>query len=179
MALTIDAIRGAARDEDLFDLLSDELKRQLAVERQEDRDRHFAALDTLPRGLRAMAGMHFFDTSMTLDDLAWHFGNQNDERDLKETLDGLRELELFEVADRFEKAWQIMRPHFEALRSDEVTGESFYDWLEEVGAKEAIDPMNDFVWDFCKHAGDPWLLSSWPIYAREHPEWCVAAEATA
>jgi hypothetical protein len=37
---------------------------------------------------------------MTLDSLAWHFGNQNDEGDLRETLNGLRELELNKVADK-------------------------------------------------------------------------------
>jgi hypothetical protein len=178
MALTTEAIREAASDKGLFDLLSGELKRLLPSEKQQDRDWYFAALDTLPRGLRAMAGMHFFDVSMTLDDLAWHFGNQNDERDLKETLNGLRELELTEIADLFEKAWKIMEPHFEALRGDEVTAENFYEWLEEIGAEEKIDPMNGFIWDYCKKAGDLGLLSSWPVYARKYPERCVAVEAT-
>ena len=40
-----------------------------------------------------MAGMHFFDVSMTLDDLAWHFGNQHAEDALRETWNGLIELE--------------------------------------------------------------------------------------
>jgi len=177
MALTIEQIRSEESDEALFDLLSAELQRLLPENLEKDRDLYHAALEKLPRGLRAMAGMHFFDVSMAMDDLAWHFGNQNDERDLKETLDGLRELELFEIADRFEKAWEIMKPHFEEIRSEKVTSGNFYDWLEGIGAEEKIDPMNDFIWDYCKKAGDLGLLSSWPIYARKYPERCVVSEA--
>lgn len=39
-----------------------------------------------------MAGIYFFDVCMALDDLAWHFGNQNNECELTETLNGLSEL---------------------------------------------------------------------------------------
>jgi hypothetical protein len=179
MALTIEQILPAQSDKALFDLLSGELKRLLPEEKQEDREWYSKALEKLPRGLRAMAGMHFFDVSMALDDLAWHFGNQNDERDLKETLNGLRELELFEIADLFERAWRIMGPHFDALRGPDVTNENFYEWLESIGAEDQIDPMNDVIWDYCKQAGNLGLLSSWPIYARKYPERCVVSEAHA
>lgn len=177
MALTIEQIRATDNEEALFDLLAGELQRVLPSEKQEDRDWYYKTIETLPRGLRAMAGMYFFDKSMTLDDLAWHFGNQNDERGLKETLNGLRELELFEIAAFFERAWKIMEPHFAALRSEEVTSENFYDWLEGIGAQEQIDPMNDVIWDYCKQAGDLGLLSSWPAYARKYPERCIVDEA--
>jgi hypothetical protein len=179
MALTVETIRTAENDEALYNLLSRELQRLLPEHLQEDRDRYHAALEHLPRGLRAMAGMHFFDVSMTLDDLAWHFGNQNEERDLHETLNGLRELELFEVADRFERAWKIMEPHFETIRGESVGSDNFYDWSESVGAQQQIEPMNDFIWDYCKKAGDSGLLSSWPVYARKFPERCVVSEAQA
>jgi hypothetical protein len=177
MALTIETIRATEDSEALVDLLSNELQRLLPDEIREDRNRFHQTLDSLPRGLRAMAGMHFFDVSMTMDDLAWHFGNQNDVRDLKETLDGLRELELPEIAEFFEQAWKIMEPHFDALRGPDVTSDNFYDWLEEIGAQEQIDPMNDAIWDFCKKSGDLGLLASWPKYARKYPERCVVAEA--
>jgi hypothetical protein len=177
MALTVEQIRAAESDQALFDMLSAELQRLLPPEKEEDRDSHFKAIETMPRGLRAMAGMHFFDVSMALDDLAWHFGNQNDERDLRETLNGLRELELAQIADLFEQAWKIMEPHFEALRGPDVTSDNFYEWLEEIGADKKIDPMNDFIWEYCKKAGDLGLLSSWPAYARKYPERCVVAEA--
>jgi len=55
-----------------------------------------------------MNGMYFFDVSMSCDSLAWHFGNQNDERDLRETLNGLRELELTEIANYFEQTWKFI-----------------------------------------------------------------------
>ena len=74
-----------------------------------------------------MAGMHFFDVSMSLDDLAWHFGNQNDERDLRETLNGLRELELLEIADLFDQMWEFMKPHMAALKSVDFGGKDFSD----------------------------------------------------
>jgi len=176
MALTIESIQAADDNKALFELLSGELERLLPREIQEDRDLYHRTLETLPRGLRAMAGMHFFDVSMTLDDLAWHFGNQNDERDLQETLDGLRELELSEIADLFEQAWKIMEPHFAALRGDEVNSDNFYDWLEEIGAQEKINPMNDIIWDYCEKAGKSGLLESWPVYARKYPERCVVPE---
>jgi hypothetical protein len=177
VALTIEEIRGAKSDEALVDLISAELLRLLPEDLQADRDRYYVVVDLLPRGLRAMAGMHFFSVSMTLDDLAWHFGNQNDERDLSETLNGLRELELTEIADLFQQAWRIMEPHFVAIRGNDVTSDNFYEWLESIGAKEKIDPMNDIIWDFCQQAGDLGLLSSWPVYARKHPERCVVAAA--
>ena len=177
MAVTIEWIRAAQDDEALFNLLSGELQRLLPKEVVEDRDLYHQKITSLPRGLRAMAGMHLFDVSMALDDLAWHFGNQNDERDLWETLNGLRELELLEIADRFEHAWKIMEPHLDALRSDKVNADNFSEWLESIGAQEKIDPMNDFIWAYSKQVGDLGLLSSWTTYARKHPEHCIVIEA--
>jgi hypothetical protein len=175
MALTVEQIGNTEDDDELVELLCDELQLWLPDELRDDRDRFHAALPALPQGLRAMAGMHFFDVSMTLDDLPWHFANQNDPRDLQETLDGLRELELSKVADLFEKAWRLMEPHFEKLRSDDINGENFYDWLEEVGLDQTFEPMNDAIWDFCEQQGDLRLLASWPRYARKFPERCVVA----
>src|SRR5579863_4145233 len=113
MPLTVEWIRAANDDDALFGLLSGELQRLLPREVLGDRDLYQATLRSMPRGLRAMAGMHFFDVNMALDDLAWHFGNQNDERDLSETLSGLRELELSAVADCFQSAWKIMEPYLD------------------------------------------------------------------
>jgi hypothetical protein len=174
MALTIDAIEATESNEELLELLTDELQRVLPAEVQEDRERFHAALGTLPRGLRAMAGMHFFSVSMEIDDLAWHFGNQNEERDLTETLNGLRELELTEIASLFEKAWKLLEPHFEALRSERVNGENFYDWLEEIGVAVHFEPMNEAIWDASEKAGEYGLLEAWPVYARKYPDRCVA-----
>lgn len=179
MALTMDAILGAKNDEALFDLLSQELKRLLPPEKQEDRDWYYKTLETLPRGLRAMSGMYFFDVSMSLDSLAWHFGNQNDERDLRETLNGLRELELLEIAEMFEQMWEFMKPHMNALQSGDFGGKDFSDWLVEIGAEDFADKKDDFIWAYCEKLGKLGLLETWPKYARKYPERCVTSEAQA
>ena len=177
MSLTVETIRATENNEALFDLLSAELQRFLPESVQQDRDLFHRTLDTVPRGLRAMAGIHEFDVSMTMDDLAWHFGNQNDERDLRETLNGLRELELFEIAHLFEQAWKIMEPHLDKIRGGEIKAEDFHEWLENIGAQKQVDPMNEIIWDFCERSGG--LLESWPIYARKYPERCINSEAQA
>ena len=105
MPISVEAIREAKDDSALFELLRSELDQKLPEGVREDWTAYSERLAQLPRGLRAMAGIFFFDVSMAMDDLAWHFGNQNDERELAETLDGLRELEMFEIADYFDKMW--------------------------------------------------------------------------
>lgn len=177
MALTIEMIRSAEGDMALFDLLSQELQRLLPPDKQNDREWYFQTLETIPRGLRAMAGIHFFDVSMSCDSLAWHFGNQNDERDLHETLNGLRELELPEIADLFAQMWEFMKPHMSALQNGDFGGKDFSDWLEEIGAEDFADQKDDFIWAYCEKAGKIGLLASWPIYARKYPDRCVVAVA--
>ena len=103
MPISVEAIREAKDDSALFELLRSELDQKLPEGVREDWTAYSERLAQLPRGLRAMAGIFFFDVSMAMDDLAWHFGNQNDERELAETLDGLRELEMFEIADYCDK----------------------------------------------------------------------------
>jgi hypothetical protein len=179
MELTVEAIQSASSNEELVDLLTAELQLRLPEEMVEDRDLYHRTLDSLPRGLRAMAGIHEFDLSMSMDDLAWHFGNQNDERDLRETSGGLRELGLTEFADFFDRAWKIMEPHLDALRRGEIKAEDFSDWLENIGAQKQIDPMNDAIWDYCERFPDLGLMQSWAEYARKYPERCVVAEAQA
>ena len=97
MALAVQKIQAAENDEALFNLPSAEWERLVHGSVKEDRDPYYKMLATLPRVLPAMAGIHFFDVSMTLDGLDWHLGNQNDERDLNETLNGLRELKVPEI----------------------------------------------------------------------------------
>jgi hypothetical protein len=178
MPLTIETIRTTEDNEALFDLLSVELQSLLPEAAQEDRDLYHETIASLPRGLRAMAGMHFFDVSMAMDDLAWHFGNQNDERDLRETLNGLRELELIEIAECFEKMWEFMKPYMATLQTGDY-GKDFHDWLDETGAQAFADPMDKLIWNHCEKAGKLGLLESWPIYARKYPERCVVSETQA
>ena len=173
MALTRDQILSTEDDEALLDLLSGELNQRLPPELQGDTDRLYATVPSLPRGLRAMAGTHSFDVSMAMDDLAWHFGNQNDERALRETYDGLIELELPRIAELFREAWTLMEPHLPTIRSGSIAADNFHDWLEEIGAQAKINPMNDEIWAFCESEGDLGLLQSWPRYARKYPERCI------
>ena len=179
MTLTVEAIRAAEDDDALIQLLSEELQRLLPEEVLNDPDATYRKVTTLPRGLRAMAGMHFFDMSMALDDIAWHFGNQHDERALRETLNGLRELELYDAAACFEKMWDFMRPHMAALRSGDYDGKDFPNWLEDIGAQAFAEPMNKLIWDHCEAAGKFGLLASWAAYARRYPEGCVLSEVQA
>ena len=60
-------------------------------ELQKNRDEFYSVLLASPRRLRAMAGVYDLDVSMSLDDLAWHFGNHNDARFLEETVTSLKE----------------------------------------------------------------------------------------
>ena len=90
MSITIDTIRAAENEEALIGLLATELQLLLPIEIQKDREQFHQILATLPRGLRAMAGTHEFDVSMTQEALAMHIACQHDERDLRETVNGLR-----------------------------------------------------------------------------------------
>lgn len=179
MALKSEEIRAAESDEALFNLLSAELERMLPENVQEDRELYHQKLSALPKGLRAMAGIHAFDVSMSLDSLAWHFGNQNDERDLRETLNGLRELELPEIADMFEQMWDFMKPHMSALQTGDLGGKEFSDWLVDIGAEDFADAKDDYIWAYCKEHEEYGLLSSWLIYARKYPEHCTETESQA
>ena len=177
MALTVEQIKAAKDDKALFNLLSAELQRLLPEEVRSDPEQYYRTLGSMPPGLRAMAGIYFFDVSMTMDSLAWHFGNQHDVRDVGETLSGLRELELTEIAGYFEQTWKFLQPHLAALQSGDFGGKEFGDWLVEIGVQELTDPWDEIIWQRSEEAGDMGLLASWPAYARKYPERCVAAGA--
>ena len=179
MSITIEAIGAAEGDETLLQLLAIELQELLPIEVHGDRAQFHQMLGALPRGLRAMAATHEFAVSMTRDDLVCHFSSQNDERDLLATLNGLRELEAPVVANAFEEAWNALGPNLEALRKNQVSNEKLYDWLEEIGAEEKIDPLNEIIWNFRDDAGPLGLHQSWVVYARKYPERCVVAEVLA
>jgi hypothetical protein len=177
VALTIEKIRSTENSEALLELLSEEWQRLLPAEALRNRDLYHRSLETLPRGLRAMAGMHFFDVSMALDNLAWHFGNQADERDRRETLNGLRELEMSEIADLFENAWKIVDAYLDGVRKSGHDGAIPKDWYMNSDMKKQIESMDKSIREQSEKAGDAGLLGSWPIYARKYPERCVLAEA--
>ena len=180
MALTVELIHAAEDDDLLLELLAEEIDRLVPKAYQDDRDRYHRRIEVLPRGLRAMAGIQFFNVSMAMDDLSWHFGNQNDERDLQETLDGLRELELAEIAEQFAWAWEFMKPYLSELKGgicgkEFEGGKTFAEWLDEIGARQFMEPMNAVIWRYCDEHSKHRLLSSWLAYARKYPEHCVAS----
>jgi len=177
MALTIEHIHSTESDDVLVDVLSDEAQRLLPDELWADKDRYFPALDSIPRGLRAMAGVYPFFVSMNMDDLGWHFTNHSDERDLNETLNGLRELELPSVAEHFRQAWAIMLPYLPDLEPGKYKGEEFSKWARAAGIQQQIDPMNKAIWKMLHEFGDLGLLESWARYARKYPKHCVVTEA--
>jgi hypothetical protein len=121
-----------------------------------------------------MAGIFDLDVSMALDDLAWHFGNHNDERFLQETVLALRELEAVEAADLFQSAWDIAAPYLPEIRIKDWESEDPHDYFDRT-IQSMVDPLNDRMWAICKECGDRGLLQYWLAYARKYPERCVAA----
>jgi hypothetical protein len=117
MKLSLADIQNEKDDERLFKLLTSALNELFPPDVQNDQNQFVIALTNAPSGLRAMAGTFDLDVSMSLDDLAWHFGNHNDERFLQETVASLRELEALEAADIFLSAWEIVKPYLPEIRS--------------------------------------------------------------
>ncbi len=173
MGLSLANIQNAKDDEEVFQLLSTELGQVFPPELQENRDQFYSALLTAPRGLRAMAGIYDLDVSMTLDDLAWHFGNHNDDRFLQETVMSLKELEAVEAAELFQSAWDIVRPYLPEIRSKDWANEEPHDYLDRTGIQSKIDPLNERMWKICEASGGRGLMQYWVTYARKHPERCL------
>lgn len=176
MALTVEEISAAQNKKELIELLSAELHRLLPEAVQEDRDLYHKTLASLPKGLRAMAGIYAFDMSMTEETLASYFCNQDDERDIAEALNGLRELELNDIAGFLDETQKFFEPHMTALQTLDFGGKEFPVWLEEIGALKLTDPMDEKIQLHLKKSGRMGLLESWPLYARKYPERCVIAE---
>ena len=173
MTLILADIQNAKDDEELFQRLSSALTERFPPELQEDRDKFYSALLASPTGLRAMAGIFDLDVSMSLDDLAWHFGSHNDERFLQETVTSLRELEANEAAALFAAAWDMVRPHLAEIRDRDCNAEDFHDYLERTEIQSRIDPLNEDMWDICNACGELGLMHYWLKYARKYPERCV------
>jgi hypothetical protein len=176
MILNVAEIEAAKDDEQLFTLLSSTLGELFPPDLQGNREQFLAALAKAPRGLRAMAGMYDLDVSMSLDDLAWHFGNHSDERFLNETATSLRELEAVEVADIFVSAWEIVKPHLSEIQNKDWEVKEFTEYLEKTGIKSKINPLNERMWAICSQAGKRGLMQYWLTYARKYPERCVVSQ---
>ncbi len=163
----------SSEDEELFQRLSSALTERFPPELQEDRDKLYAALLAAPCGLRAMARIYDLDVSMALDDLAWHFGNHNDERFLQETVTSLRELEANEAAALFASAWDIARPYLAEIGDKDWNAEDPHDYFDRTEIQSRIDLLNDDMWAICKACGERGLMQYWLTYSRKYPERCV------
>lgn len=172
MILTLQSIE-AADDEQLFQLISEALENLFSGSVGKDPETLLAALDAAPLGLRAMAGIHDLDVSMALDDLAYHFGNHNDERFLRETAAGLKELEAFEAAEIFVSAWEIVKPFLVEIRENGPRITDFDTYLQKTGIQARVDPLNERMWAICKKCGPNGLLQYWLEYARKYPQRCL------
>ena len=125
-----------------------------------------ASLRTLPRGLSAMGATHWLDISLTLDSITWHFGNFGEPGLVACTDEGLRELELFELADCFHEAAELMMP-LQRTRGDK----DYEQMIEDAGIVERADELKRRGWDLAPEgADDSVIYNAWIRYARAHPE---------
>ena len=123
-------------------------------------------LRTLPRGLRSMGATHWLDISLTLDSVTWHFGNFGEPGLVAVTEEGLRDLELFELADCFHEAAELMMP-LEKTRGTKGINEM----LEEAGVVERADELNRRAWELAPDGVDDSVIyNAWIKFTRAHPE---------
>ncbi len=172
MPLTEARIRECASDDDLYELLSAELRRRLPDEEDDDLDEFVSKLRALPPGLRAMAAIYQLDVSICLDDLGWHFANWHHRPYCEETLWALRELEATEEAEIFAQAYALAQPHWDRIGGLLENGfDDFVAWYPDSDLEKATMPLTRRMWELCKttegHRNG--LLRYWVIYARKYP----------
>jgi hypothetical protein len=168
--LTREQLASNLSDEEIFNAIANEAYTQLPSTLQANLEAYYAALPEVPPGTRAYAGIWDLDVSMAMDDIAWHFGNHDEERHIQETLWSLRGLNATEVHGIFAQAVSIVRPHLEILRSGTIRVESFHDWLDETGIQAACDPLNKRLWQICEENPDHRLLYFAIKHARNAPD---------
>jgi len=170
MALTVKTIRPCRSDNALFKKLTAELTSRLPCQSHDNLDRFVEELQGLPPGLRAMAATFKLDVSMCLDDLGWHFANFHNHAYCGETSRGLWQLEANEVAQIFDKAYQLILPYWDRI-SDMLAIEfnMFANWYYESELNTALNPLNYRLWDICEESKDYGLMKFWLDYARKYP----------
>jgi len=168
MALTETQIQQCVNDDQLFKLLSAELKLRLPEEEGFDLDLFLERTRTIPVGLRAMAATYQLDVSITLDDLGWHFANWHHRGYCEETVWALRELEAFEQADIFAQAYALAQPWWDKI--GELIAKDFQDfveWYPDSPLDQATMPLTRRMWELQEVDGG--LLGCWPKYVRRYP----------
>jgi hypothetical protein len=165
MALTEVQILECAGHDDLLELIFSDLRVRLPPGQPFDMERFLQQSRTIPIGLRAMAATFELDVSITLDGLGWHFSNWAHRGYCDQTLWGLRELEAFEYAEMFAKAYELAQSCWTELR-DTPRGE-FGKWFYESDFHKATDPLSCRWWDLQKIDGG--IFGHWTRYARRYP----------
>lgn len=160
MALTEANIRECGTDDELFKLLSAELRCRLPEVQSLDLDLFLDRARAIPVGLRAMATIYQLDIIITLDDLGWHFANWRHRRYCEETPWALRELEAFESADIFAQAYDLVQPFWDMI--GELIARDFQlfvEWYSNSELDKAMLPLTRRMWNLRETDGD--LLRSW------------------
>lgn len=172
--LTVQRINAAQSNEDLVHLLFQETARLIPQDVAADTARLEAAIDDLPPGLRILQGIHDLATSMSFDDLAWHFTNFSGDLEIQRTLMALQAVECRRVAEIFASALEIWRPHLHFYRSGGVPAKDRHTFLKRTGIQQAIDPLNEELWAIIAELPDG-LYTYCASYARRYPNRFVVA----
>lgn len=173
MALSEAQIRACETDGDLSKLLSAELTLRLPDGEGPDLDLFLATTQKMPIGLRAMAAIYQLDVSITLDDLGWHFANWHHRGYCEETIWALRELEAFEQADMFAKAYVAAQLYWDQIGAMVAYDFAhFVKWYPDSELEKATMPLTKRMWELQE---EKVLLRYWVSYARKYPERLVGA----
>jgi hypothetical protein len=164
MALTEVQILECAGHDDLLELLFSDLRVRLPPGKPFHMERFLQQIRTIPIGLRAMAVTFELDVSMALDELGWHFGNWTHRGYCDQTLWGLRELEAFNYADLFGKAYVLAQSCWTQLR---LPQDEFKKWYYDSDFYKATEPLSSKWWELQKIDGG--IFGHWTKYVRKYP----------
>jgi hypothetical protein len=160
----------ALTDDEVFAALATTLEERLKAVSKDDYETFLAAVQSLPPGLRAMAATHEFDVSMALDDLGWHFANWHDLELAEETSRGLKELEANEIAELYDEALALVRPHWDLIGSlVAIDFEEFVNWYRDSELQALLEPLNTRLYNLLATSPHG-LFAYWIRYARRYPE---------
>jgi hypothetical protein len=180
VALTEAQIRQCAGHDALLELLFAELQLRLP-DRRPNLDGYLERARRIPPGLRAMAATFQLDVSLALDDVGWHFSNWYHRGYSEETLWGLWELEAFEYAELFGRAYDLALACWDkidkALRNDFGDFGDFGDWYHGSEFEKATMPLSRRLWELQKI--DEGIFGYWTKYARKYPYKCIGDHAKA
>lgn len=115
-----------------------------------------------------MAATYQLDVSLTLDDLGWHFANWHHRGYCEETTWALRELEAFEQAELFAKAYALAQPWWDKI-SELIADDfnTFVAWYSDSELDRSTMPLTRRMWDLQEI--DNGLFGYWTKYARKYP----------